>query len=144
MVEKDSADSDFLKKILWTDESTFNQEGITNFHNLHHYARENPHAKMQKKHQVRFSLNVWAGVIGKLITKLFLLLLANFERNGRKILDWALLSSTKIERCSLLTFSSSRFAKFAGRHSLEQFSWYVLSKRWMPSTHEHYCKRVFE
>lgn len=64
MLQKDRNDSNFLKRILWTDESNFNREGITNFHNLHHYADENPHAKMQKKHQTRFSLNVWAGIIG--------------------------------------------------------------------------------
>lgn len=64
ILEKDSADENFLKRILWTDESTFNREGITNFHNLHHYALENPHMKLQTKHQNRFSVNVWAGVIG--------------------------------------------------------------------------------
>lgn len=62
MVEKDE---DFFKCILWSDESTFDREGIVNFHNLHHYATENPHVKMQTKHQRRFSCNVWAGIIGK-------------------------------------------------------------------------------
>jgi len=56
----------FLKCILWSDESTFNREGIFNLHNLHHYAAENPRVKLQSKHQRRFSCNVWAGLIGKL------------------------------------------------------------------------------
>lgn len=65
MLEKDQNDSDFLKKILWTDESNFSREGIVNYHNIHHYAETNPHKKLQAKHQVKFSVNIWAGVIGK-------------------------------------------------------------------------------
>jgi len=65
IMEKDAQDEHFLKRILWSDESTFNREGVVNFHNMHFYAAENPHKKIQMKHQQRFSLNVWAGVIGK-------------------------------------------------------------------------------
>lgn len=65
MLEKDASNGNFLKKILWSDESTFTRDGTTNFHNLHHYATQNPHVKFQTKHQNRFSVNVWAGVIGK-------------------------------------------------------------------------------
>lgn len=64
MLEKQRRDANFLKQILWTDESTFDREGITNYHNLHYYSQANPHMKMQAKHQIRFSVNVWAGVIG--------------------------------------------------------------------------------
>lgn len=62
MIEKDD---NFLKRILWTDESNFNREGVTNLHNLHYYAQANPHVKLQARHQNRFSVNVWAGIIGK-------------------------------------------------------------------------------
>lgn len=65
ILEKDRNDSNFLKHILWTDESNFNREGITNYHNLHYYSQANPHMKFQSKHQIRFSVNVWAGIIGK-------------------------------------------------------------------------------
>jgi len=65
MLAKDRENEQFFKSILWTDESNFNREGITNFHNLHYYATENPHVKLQTKHQYRFSVNVWAAVIGK-------------------------------------------------------------------------------
>ncbi|GBO98416.1 Transposable element Tc3 transposase [Eumeta japonica] len=60
----DVDDPDFLKSILWTDESKFTKEGILNLHNLHHWSSkdENPRVKRQRSFQ-RFSLNVWAGVI---------------------------------------------------------------------------------
>jgi len=62
MLEKDAADDNFFKRILWTDESTFTRDGITNLHNLHFYATDNPLLKIETKHQQRFSLNVWAGI----------------------------------------------------------------------------------
>jgi len=65
IIEKYQTDDSFLQQILWTDESTFTRDGTTNFHNMHHYAKENPHVKFQRKHQYRFSINVWAGLIGK-------------------------------------------------------------------------------
>lgn len=67
LLERDIEDSLFLKSILWTDESKFSREGITNFHNLHQWADKdvNPHWKKKKSFQRRFSVNVWAGVIGR-------------------------------------------------------------------------------
>ena len=62
---KAESDVNFLSRILWTDESTFTRDGTTNFHNMHFYSKENPHKKFQSRNQVRFSINVWAGVIGK-------------------------------------------------------------------------------
>lgn len=53
----------FVKQILFTDESGFTRDGITNLRNTHQYAYENPHAFVETKHQHRFSLNVWAGII---------------------------------------------------------------------------------
>lgn len=63
----DVDDNEFLKRILWTDESSFNREGITNLHNLHHWAPgdQNPHVTRQTSFQQKFSVNVWAGVIGR-------------------------------------------------------------------------------
>ncbi|ERL90811.1 hypothetical protein D910_08157, partial [Dendroctonus ponderosae] len=37
MLNADMEDSTFLSRILWTDESNFNREGITNYHNAHYY-----------------------------------------------------------------------------------------------------------
>ncbi|GBP81085.1 hypothetical protein EVAR_37211_1 [Eumeta japonica] len=66
LLHADVDDPDFLKSILWTDESKFTKEGILNLHNLHHWSSkdENPRVKRQRLFQRRFSLNVWAGVIG--------------------------------------------------------------------------------
>lgn len=42
LLNSDARDVIFLSKILWTDESKFSREGITN---LHYWAEENPHLK---------------------------------------------------------------------------------------------------
>ncbi|CAF4895909.1 unnamed protein product [Pieris macdunnoughi] len=66
LLHTDVDDPDFLKSILWTDESKFTKEGILNLHNLHHWSSkdQNPKVKQQRSFQRRFSVNVWAGVIG--------------------------------------------------------------------------------
>ena len=66
LLHTDVDDGNFLKSILWTDESKFDKEGIVNYHNLHHWSHknQNPHVKRQRGFQRRFSVNVWAGVIG--------------------------------------------------------------------------------
>ncbi|KAJ8955745.1 hypothetical protein NQ318_008617 [Aromia moschata] len=56
-------DMDFHKKILFTDESCFTRRGITNLHNQHVYADENPHAIITKSFQRVFSINVRMGFI---------------------------------------------------------------------------------
>jgi hypothetical protein len=54
----------FLEKVLWTDEALFTRDGVFNRHNEHYYALENPHVFFEASHQHRFSLNVWAGIVG--------------------------------------------------------------------------------
>ncbi|KAJ4426443.1 hypothetical protein ANN_27257 [Periplaneta americana] len=54
----------FPALVLLTDEAQFTRDGITNFHNQHVWAYENPPATVPSHHQVRFSLNMWAGIIG--------------------------------------------------------------------------------
>ncbi|KAJ4444077.1 hypothetical protein ANN_05866 [Periplaneta americana] len=54
----------FPALVLFTDEAQFTRDGITNFHNQHVWAYENPRATVPSHHQVRFSLNMWAGIIG--------------------------------------------------------------------------------
>jgi hypothetical protein len=54
----------FPSKVLFTDEASFTREGIVNVHNLHLWSAVNPHVTRQCKHQVRFSVNVWAGILG--------------------------------------------------------------------------------
>lgn len=67
ILHTDVEDGDFLKRILWTDESNFSREGIVNLHNLHHWSHkdQNPRVKRQSSFQRKFSVNVWAGVIGR-------------------------------------------------------------------------------
>ncbi|KAJ4432842.1 hypothetical protein ANN_21481 [Periplaneta americana] len=54
----------FPALVLFTDEAQFTRDGITDFHNQHIWAYENPRATVPSHHQVRFSLNMWAGIIG--------------------------------------------------------------------------------
>lgn len=53
--------------ILWTDESLFTRVGLYNVHNEHYWALINPHLIREDHHQVRFSLNVWAGIINDVL-----------------------------------------------------------------------------
>lgn len=64
LLERSLDDNEFISRILWTDESQFTRDGITNFHNLHTWAPDNPHATRHRSFQHRFSVNMWAGVIG--------------------------------------------------------------------------------
>lgn len=50
--------------ILWTDEAMFTRVALYNIHNEHWWAYQNPHAIKENNHQERFSVNVWAGIIG--------------------------------------------------------------------------------
>lgn len=66
MLNADLEDPSFLRSILWTDESKFDQDGITNYHNAHYWAPKagrNPNKKRVKGSQRRFSPNVWMGII---------------------------------------------------------------------------------
>ncbi|CAH2100857.1 unnamed protein product [Euphydryas editha] len=59
--------------ILWTDESLFTRVGLYNVHNEHYWDLINPHLIRENHHQVRFSVNVWAGIINdQLIGPIFI------------------------------------------------------------------------
>jgi hypothetical protein len=58
-------DPNFFNKILWTDESSFRRIGIFNIHNLHYYARVNPHVIRNDRFQHQFGVNMWAGIINQ-------------------------------------------------------------------------------
>lgn len=53
----------FPSCILFSDEATFTRNGVTNLHNTHLWANENPRAVIQTHHQVHFKVNVWAGIV---------------------------------------------------------------------------------
>lgn len=65
LINSEIEEPNYLKRILWTDESMFDRDGITNYHNLHYWAPngQNPRKKKERANQRRFSLNVWMGVI---------------------------------------------------------------------------------
>lgn len=63
IITKTQEDPDFLTKIIWTDESKFNREGIVNRRNCHHWAQQNPHAIREANFQDTFSFNVFAMII---------------------------------------------------------------------------------
>ncbi|GFV03492.1 uncharacterized protein TNCV_5060331 [Trichonephila clavipes] len=54
----------FPDEVLFSDEASFTREGIFNTHNDHIWAVENPHAIRRRAAQIRFSVNVWAGIMG--------------------------------------------------------------------------------
>jgi hypothetical protein len=42
----------------------FTRDGIFDFHNVHIWARANPHTIREARYQTTFSINVWAGIVG--------------------------------------------------------------------------------
>lgn len=64
LLHRHEADNAFLARILWTDEACFTRDGIFNCHNSHVWALSNPHALRPHRHQRRWSVNVWAGILG--------------------------------------------------------------------------------
>lgn len=60
-------------KILWTDECTITNSGLFNPRNKHVYATTNPHLIKEVRPQVRFSQNLWCGIINnRIIGPIFL------------------------------------------------------------------------
>lgn len=59
----DANPDNFPSYTMYTDESTFTQDGIINIHNEHIWAEENPHGTIDRGYQRRFSINVWGGLI---------------------------------------------------------------------------------
>lgn len=57
-------DPEFQVNVLFSDEASFTKEGIFNSRNSHIWDDENPHAVVQKGYQQRFSVNIWAGIVG--------------------------------------------------------------------------------
>jgi hypothetical protein len=49
---------------MWMDEANFSRDGMFNQHNEHFYSLENPHITYRRNDQRRFSVNVWAGILG--------------------------------------------------------------------------------
>ena len=67
LLQQHANDAEFLLKILWTDERKFTRDGMFNVHNVHNWQNENPHSILETHFQIRWNVNVWAGIIGHLI-----------------------------------------------------------------------------
>lgn len=65
--------SDFPSSILFTDEAIFSRQGIFNQHNIHEWSHTNPRSCKPRAAQQRFSVNVWAGIIGDYLIGPYLL-----------------------------------------------------------------------
>lgn len=56
----------FADLVLFGDESTFHRNGSVNRHNFHYYSEEKPHF-VRYISQIRWSLNVWGGIVGNYV-----------------------------------------------------------------------------
>lgn len=63
-LNRSAADMHFASSVLFSDESIFSREGMFNTHNAHMWALTNPHTTRPRAAQQRFSVNVWAGIVG--------------------------------------------------------------------------------
>jgi AraC-like DNA-binding protein len=64
LLQQHEANPNFVKSILFTDECFFSRNGTFNIHNYHVWADENPHAIHVNAFQHRFSINLWARILG--------------------------------------------------------------------------------
>lgn len=62
ILQQNARNPNFISLVLWSDESCFTRDGITNFHNEHVWSLQNPHAIRPRRFQRRFSVNVWGGI----------------------------------------------------------------------------------
>ncbi|XP_066153268.1 uncharacterized protein [Euwallacea fornicatus] len=78
-------ETDFLSRVLWSDEATFKSNGQLNLHNSHYWSEKNPRWMREVDHQYRWTLNVWCGIVeGKIIGPYF------FEQplNGERYMEF--------------------------------------------------------
>lgn len=54
----------FPHSVLFTDECSFTRDGLFNTHNFHYWDEANPHVTWNRGSQVRFSVNIWCGILG--------------------------------------------------------------------------------
>lgn len=58
-------DPSFIKKVLWTDECKFQNNGILNRQNSRYWSDKNPCWMRESNFQVMWSTNVWCGIVGE-------------------------------------------------------------------------------
>lgn len=62
-------DENFVRNIIWTDETNFSNRGMYNRRNHHYWSNENPLQVHEGHDQVRFSLNCWCLMMGNRILR---------------------------------------------------------------------------
>ncbi|KAL1517988.1 hypothetical protein ABEB36_001678 [Hypothenemus hampei] len=83
-MERANNDENFIKNILFTDESTFPLLGHANPAVTRYWSRENLHRTYNARTQYPQKLNVWAGILGDHVIGPFFI---DGNLNGRKYLD---------------------------------------------------------
>lgn len=63
LLQQHEAYNAFVAHILWTDEACFTHDGLLNRQRSHMWSESNPRAVQLQRHQVRWYLNVWAGIL---------------------------------------------------------------------------------
>jgi len=78
-------DPQFLKKIMWTDEAKFHNNGVVNHHNNHFWSDSNPHVFSETNSQSRWGVNVWCGIIDEFLVGPYFF---DENLNGKKYFDF--------------------------------------------------------
>ena len=79
-LQKLTGDRDFFRKVCFTDESTFTNNGPVNKQNVREWTPNNNHWVIEQDSQRRWKVNVWAGIVGdRIIGPVFF----NENLNGR-------------------------------------------------------------
>jgi hypothetical protein len=63
LLEKCVVNTEFVANTLFTDEARVATGDIVNCHNTHIWMNDNPHTTLASKHQHRFSINIWVGIL---------------------------------------------------------------------------------
>lgn len=72
-VNRQQEDPNFYRKILWSDECTFSNNGLFNRNHHYYWSTENPRNIRENRFQRRFSVNVWCGILnGRLLGPYFI------------------------------------------------------------------------
>lgn len=69
MINRFQADPGLMDRILWSDECTFTVNGMFNNKNFVYWRDENPFNVRATKHQYRWSINYWCGMVGDRLVK---------------------------------------------------------------------------
>lgn len=60
---KNQEDPEFWRKVIWSDEASFTNNGIFNRHNAHYWSTQNLHLTKPSNFQIVWKFNVWVGLI---------------------------------------------------------------------------------